>query len=63
MRWDLYTNSAFADMWLAYTCSFERVLNQWEADDFHKAGTASPQPLGGLFGAIGWSLRRAEEKQ
>ena len=62
--WPGNANSVFADMWLAYTLSFERVLAQWEEGDWHQARPAGfAQPVSGLMQTISWSEQCAERKQ
>ena len=48
MSWVLYTNSFFAQCWVTYTLSFERVLAQWEAGNFDQIRPGAAPPFGGL---------------
>ena len=62
--WRANKNNVFAELWLAYTTSFERVLAQWEEGDWHETRPAGlAQPLSGLMQTIKWSEQRAEQKQ
>ena len=62
--WRAHSNSVFAEMWLAYTASFERVLAQWEEGDWHETRPAGlAQPFSGLMQTIKWSEQCAERKQ
>ena len=47
MSWVLYTNSFFAQCWVTYTLSFERVLAQWEAGNFDQIRPGAAPPFGG----------------
>eukprot|EP01052_Picozoa_sp_SAG31_P057293 SAG31_NODE_16875_length_692_cov_0.863406_2_plen_119_part_00 len=58
------SNSVFAQLWLAYTASFERVLAQWEEGDWHETRPAGiAQPASGLAQTTLWSEQCAERKQ
>ena len=62
--WPTFANSIFAELWLAYTTSFERVLAQWEEGDWHETRPAGlAQPTSGLYQTIKWSEQCAERKQ
>ena len=64
LYWRALANSVFAEIWLAYTTSFERVLAQWEDGDWHEARPAGlAQPFSGLLQTIKWSEQCAERKQ
>ena len=52
MPWSVLPNSAFAQMWVAYTLSFEGVLAQWEAGNFDQIRPANALPLSGLWAVI-----------
>ena len=62
--WRTNSNSVFAEMWLAYTVSFELVLAQWEDGDWHETRPSFiAQPVSGLLQTIKWSEQCAERKQ
>ena len=52
MLWSVVSGSFFAQQWVSYTLSFERVLAQWEAGTFDQIRPADVLPRGGLQAAI-----------
>ena len=52
MPWSVLPNSAFAQMWVAYTLSFEGVLAQWEVGNFDQIQPGGALSFGGLWAAI-----------
>ena len=52
VSWVMFTNSHFAQNWVSYTLSFERVLAQWEAGNFDQIRPGAALPAGGMVAAM-----------
>jgi hypothetical protein len=62
--WHILPNYHFAEMWIAYTMSWDRVLAEWdEAENFTVLRPTYPIPFMGLVQAIAWSRERGEAAQ
>jgi hypothetical protein len=61
--WSVHGNDEYGNQWNGYALSWDRVLTEWDSENFAIVRPAGPMAFAGLWSCIAWSRTRGEAKQ